>query len=68
MGEIRTTKQDAEKVYRLYRDDPEAGRSSYLHDHYRRGREGIMEPDRQALRAHAAWRAGRDAVNAGGSE
>ena len=49
-------------VYRLYRERPEEGRSSYLHDHYKRGRQGIMKPHGQL--ALAAWKAGRDAAKA----
>jgi hypothetical protein len=51
-------------VYRMFRDDPEAHRSSYLHDHYRRGLQGIMEPDKGAVSAHDAWRAGLDSAAA----
>lgn len=54
----------AEKVYRQYRDDPDGGKRSYLHDHYRRGLAGIMEPSKKAKLAHAAWRAGQDKTEA----
>jgi hypothetical protein len=48
------------EVYRLYRESPDEGRSSYLHDHYRRGLLGTSPPERSRAAAHAAWRAGRD--------
>lgn len=58
------TKEDAEKVYRLFRDTPDAGKSSELHNHYRRGRQEIMKPEPNQVLALAAWRAGRDAARA----
>lgn len=49
-------------VYRLYRDNPAEGRSSYLHDHYKRGRLHVARPHSKP--ALAAWMAGRDAADA----
>ena len=49
-----------DEIYRLYRDHPDQGRTSYLDNHYRRGLLGILPPERSRQAAHAAWRAGRD--------
>lgn len=47
-------------VYALFAANPEAQRSSYLYDHYKRGRAGVMKPnDDPALQA---WLAGADYV------
>jgi hypothetical protein len=62
MGETRWTKNDAEKVYRQYLTDPAAGKSKYLHDHFRHGLAGMAEPLKSQVLAHAAWRAGREAA------
>jgi len=51
---------DVKTIYDLYMTDPEAGRSSHLHNHYRRGLLEILPPERSQQAAHAAWRAGRD--------
>lgn len=64
----RSNARGAESVYQLYRNDPESGAASYLHDHYRRGLAGIMEPSNDAHLAHAAWRAGRDTAALTGAE
>lgn len=61
---LRLDDASIDRIYKLYRHDPDAGRSSYLHDHYRRGREGIMRPTPEQARALAAWKAGRDAAKA----
>lgn len=55
----REQKKKAKAVYNLYRKTPWDGESSYLHDHWQRGVLGVMEPDKKAYLAHAAWRAGR---------
>lgn len=55
-----TVHTSAEKVFLLYCNNPDAGKGSYLYAHYLRGVEGIMEPDKGADLAHAAWRAGRN--------
>jgi hypothetical protein len=49
---------DPDPIYRLFRDHPERGASSYLADHYKRGLQGVMKPD--GYPALSAWRAGRD--------
>ena len=51
-------------VYRLYRDHPEKGESSNLYNHYKRGLQGIHEPNKSAKLAYAAWLAGRDTAQA----
>lgn len=51
---------NAQRIYDAFIDTPDLGKSSYLHDHYRRGIAGIMEPARANHLAHAAWSAGRD--------
>lgn len=52
----------ADTVYDLFRHAPDEGRSSYLHDHYRRGLIDVLPPDRSQVAAYAAWRAGRDTM------
>jgi hypothetical protein len=54
---------ESSPIYQMFCDDPEAQRSSYLHDHYRRGRQGIMKPDGPSP-ALEAWKAGRDSATA----
>ena len=58
------TKSAIKKVYDAFIEDPEGCERSYLHNHYRRGREGVMRPSVGQDLALAAWRAGRDAVAA----
>ena len=55
---------DTARIYDLFRRSPDEGRSSYLHDHYRRGLLGVQEPPRSRTAAHAAWQAGRDTTAA----
>jgi len=52
----------ADTVYDLFRHDPEKGRSSHLHNHYRRGLMDVLPPGRGQVAAYAAWRAGRDTM------
>ena len=55
---------DLDRIYKMIRKgDPVEVGATYLIDHYRRGRMGIMEP--QAEAAKAAWQAGKDAAAAG---
>lgn len=49
-------------VYKLYRFNPNSGKSSYLYHHYLRGRQGIMRPTKSRYLALAAWHAGADSV------
>lgn len=49
-------------VYHLFMTEPTKGESSYLADHYKRGRAGIMRPPETKPLADAAWRAGRDSA------
>lgn len=49
-------------VYSLFLNDPAKGESSYLADHYKRGRLGIQRPPGSKPLADAAWRAGRDSA------
>lgn len=58
-------KTASQQVYDLFMATPEKGQSSYLHDHYRRGREGIMRPGSAYPLSDAAWRAGRDSRTQG---
>jgi hypothetical protein len=60
----QTPAQQAAQVYALFRGEPPECRSSYLHDHYRRGKLGVQRPGREQVAALAAWKAGRDDARA----
>jgi hypothetical protein len=55
-------KANVAKVREMFRTNPEAGRSSHLYNHYKRGMANVMKPAPSAHLALAAWECGFEAA------